>query len=79
MIPVPAGTQIWVSCGTIDMRKGIDGLAMLAQEVVKKSPYCGTCSRSAASGAIGSRSCGGTARACAFTPSGWSVDVSYGR
>jgi len=41
MIPVPAGTQIWVSCGTTDMRKGIDGLAMLAQEVVKKSPYCG--------------------------------------
>ena len=41
MIPVPAGTQIWVACGTTDMRKGIDGLAMLAQEVVKKSPYCG--------------------------------------
>lgn len=41
MIPVPAGTQIWVACGTTDMRKGIDSLAMLAQEVVKKSPYCG--------------------------------------
>jgi transposase len=23
------------------MRKGFDGLAMLAQKVVKKSPYCG--------------------------------------
>jgi transposase-like protein len=41
MIPMPAGTQIWVACGATDMRKGFDGLAMLAQEVVKKSPYCG--------------------------------------
>jgi transposase len=41
MIPVPAGTQIWVACGATDMRKGFDGLAMLAQEVVKKSPFCG--------------------------------------
>jgi hypothetical protein len=39
MIPVPAGTQIWVACGATDMRKGFDGLAMLAQEVVKKSPF----------------------------------------
>jgi transposase len=41
MIPMPAGTHIWVACGATDMRKGFDGLAMLAQEVVKKSPYCG--------------------------------------
>jgi len=39
MIPMPAGTRIWVACGTTDMRKGFDGLAMLAQDVVKQSPY----------------------------------------
>ncbi len=38
MIPMPVGTQIWVACGATDMRKGFDGLAMLAQEVVKRSP-----------------------------------------
>ncbi len=41
MIPMPAGTQIWVACGATDMRKGFDGLAMLAQDVVKRSPYSG--------------------------------------
>jgi transposase len=41
MIPMPAGTRIWVACGATDMRKGVDGLAMLAQDVVKQSPYSG--------------------------------------
>ncbi len=41
MIPMPVGTQIWVACGATDMRKGFDGLAMLAQEVVKRSPHSG--------------------------------------
>ena len=41
MISMPAGTRIWVACGATDMRKGFDGLAMLAQDVVKQSAYCG--------------------------------------
>lgn len=41
MIPIPAGTQIWVACGATDMRKGFDGLAMLAQAVVKRDPHSG--------------------------------------
>src|SRR5437763_8879367 len=41
MIPVPVGAQIWVSCGATDMRRGFDGLAMMVQEVLKRSPYCG--------------------------------------
>jgi transposase len=42
MIPMPAGTQIWVACGTTDMRKGFDGLAMLVQDVLKKAAHiCG--------------------------------------
>jgi len=39
MIPMPVGTQIWVACGITDMRKSFDGLAMLAQEIVKQNPY----------------------------------------
>lgn len=41
MIPMPAGTQIWIACGTTDMRKGFDGLAMLVQDVLKKAAYSG--------------------------------------
>jgi transposase len=41
MIPIPAGTQIWLACGATDMRRGFDGLAMQVQEVLKRSPYCG--------------------------------------
>jgi transposase len=41
MIPMPAGTQIWVACGTTDMRKGFDGLAMLVQDVLKKAAHSG--------------------------------------
>jgi len=41
MIPMPVGTQIWVACGITDMRKSFDGLAMLAQEIVKQNPYSG--------------------------------------
>ena len=41
MISVPAGAQIGVACGATDMRRGFDGLAMMVQEVLKRSPYCG--------------------------------------
>jgi transposase len=41
MIPIPAGAQIWVACGATDMRRGFDGLAMMVQDVLKRSPYCG--------------------------------------
>jgi transposase len=41
MIPVPAGAQIWVACGATDMRRGFDGLAMMVQDVLERSPYCG--------------------------------------
>jgi transposase len=30
MITPPAGMRVWLACGRTDMRKGIDGLAMLA-------------------------------------------------
>jgi transposase len=36
MIPIPAGTQIWVVCGATDMRRGFDGLAMMVQDVLKR-------------------------------------------
>jgi len=31
MIPVPTGVRIWVATGATDMRKGMQGLALLVQ------------------------------------------------
>jgi transposase len=41
MITPPAGMRVWLACGRTDMRKGIDGLAMLAQQVLNENPFGG--------------------------------------
>ena len=41
MMIVPAGVKVHMALGVTDMRKGIDGLAMLVQEVLKKDPFSG--------------------------------------
>jgi transposase len=41
MIPVPAGTRVWLATGCTDMRKGFDGLAIRVQEVLKHDPHGG--------------------------------------
>lgn len=37
----PSGARVWLACGTTDMRKGMDGLAMLAQQVLAEDPFNG--------------------------------------
>jgi transposase len=39
MISLPSGARVWLACGRTDMRKGIDGLAMLAQRVLAEDPF----------------------------------------
>lgn len=41
MIPVPAGTRVWLATGHTDMRKGFDGLALRVQEVLRQDPHGG--------------------------------------
>jgi transposase len=41
MIPVPAGTRVWLAAGPTDMRKGFAGLAVLVQEVLQHDPHGG--------------------------------------
>lgn len=41
MIGVPAGVRIHLAMGVTDMRKGFDGLAMLAQTVLRQDPFSG--------------------------------------
>lgn len=41
MIPVPSGIRVWLATGHTDMRKGFDGLALIAQEALKRDPHSG--------------------------------------
>jgi transposase len=41
MIPVPAGTRVWLAAGHTDMRRGFPGLALLVQETLKADPHAG--------------------------------------
>ena len=41
MIPVPAGVRIWIATGHTDMRKGMQGLALLVQESLGRDPFAG--------------------------------------
>jgi transposase len=40
MIPVAAGVRIWIASGHTDMRKGMNGLALLVQEGLGRDPFC---------------------------------------
>jgi transposase len=42
VITVPAGVRIYLACGVTDMRKGFDGLSMMAQNVLKQDPFSGS-------------------------------------
>jgi hypothetical protein len=41
MIAIPSGSRIWVATGHTDMRKGMQGLALLVQEGLKRDPHAG--------------------------------------
>ena len=41
MIAIPAGMRVYLAMGPTDMRKGFDGLSMLAQDTLKQDPFCG--------------------------------------
>ena len=41
MIGLPPGVRVWLACGRTDMRKGMDRLAMLAQQVLQEDPFGG--------------------------------------
>lgn len=41
MIGLPSGVRVWLATGRTDMRKGFDGLALLAQEQLRHDPHGG--------------------------------------
>ena len=41
MFALPSGTRVWLAAGVTDMRKGMDGLAALAQTTLLENPFSG--------------------------------------
>ena len=41
MFALPVGTRVWLAAGVTDMRKGMDGLAALAQTTLLENPFSG--------------------------------------
>ena len=41
MMLVPSGVRVHIAVGVTDMRKGLDGLAMLVQGVLEQDPFSG--------------------------------------
>ena len=41
MIALPVSTRVWLAAGVTDMRKGMDGLAALAQTTLAQNPFSG--------------------------------------
>ena len=41
MIPVPSAAQVWIATGVTDMRRGMNGLALLVQEGLGRDPHAG--------------------------------------
>ncbi len=41
MISAPLGVRVYLACGTTDMRKGMDGLAMVVQQMLSEDPFGG--------------------------------------
>jgi transposase len=41
MIAFPPGVKVWLPGGATDMRKGMNGLALLVQQGLKREPHAG--------------------------------------
>jgi len=41
MIPVPPGVRVWLATGHTDMRKGFDGLALIAEATLNRDAHSG--------------------------------------
>src|ERR1700750_3137536 len=78
MIPIAAGTRIWIATGHTDMRKGMRGLALLVQEGLGRDPFAGDVFvfRGRAGSLIESLWHDGLV--CRFMPSDWTVDGLFG-
>ena len=76
MMMVRAGVRVHIALGVTDMRKGLDGLAMLVQEVLRQDPFSGHLF--AFRGRKANLIKIGTGQVCACSRSGWRRGASPG-
>ena len=79
MMIVPVGVNVHLALGYTDMRKGMDGLAMLVQDTLKKDAFSGHLFAFRGKRARIIKSCSGTATGSVCSPSGSIRAGSYGR
>lgn len=78
MMIVPAGVKVHLALGHTDMRKGLDGLAMLVQETLNQDPFSGHLFAFRGRRRRCSISCFGMATGCVCSPSGSTKAASCG-
>ena len=79
MIAVPSGMRVWIATGYTDMRRGMNSLALLVQEGLKRDPHGGDLYVfRGKSGKLVKIFFGMMALACRSTPSVWSEGGSSG-
>jgi len=82
MVPIPSRVRVWLATGHTDMRKGFAGLALQVQQVLPRDPHGAHLfvfrSKRGDLVKVIWHDSQGTARAPAFSQSGWSGDVSCG-
>ena len=78
MIPLQTGVRVWIAAGHTDMRRGMQSLALLVQEALKRDPHAGDLY--VFRGRSGSliKIFDTTGSACRSTPSGWSAAGLFG-
>jgi len=79
MTLLPAGVKVHLAFGCTDMRKGIDGLAMLVQGVLRQDPFSGHLFLFRGRKANLIKIVSGMGRASACSLSDWSKAASSGR
>ena len=75
MIVIPAGVKVHLAFGHTDMRKGLDGLATLIQEHLKKDPFSGHLFIFRGKNTSLLKILFGMGRGCACSPSAWITEV----
>ena len=41
MLAIASGMRVWIATGRTDMRRGMNGLSLAVQEILKRDPHCG--------------------------------------
>ncbi len=78
MIPLATGVRVWIATGHTDMRRGMNSLALLVQESLRRDPHGGDLYVFRGKSGKLIKFSGTMVSACRSTPSGWSAESSSG-